>query len=111
MKKNETILFVSTYCVIEKDICLTGRGNGMIQPNIQLLHDHIVIHWCMATIRIPVADIIEIVDLHNPTSHEKPVIRIGDPNGTKAYSCIRTKKADYLIYSNDQTWRTEVLSC
>ncbi|ETE90721.1 TPA: hypothetical protein ACR3Z0_004427 [Bacillus thuringiensis] len=73
----------------------------MFNLNIQSFKNHIIIQWQSAEITILLKDIINITTNDIPLKKLDHVVYIGISSLSKKKVIIKTKKFNYVLYTND----------
>ncbi|WP_458294508.1 SunI/YnzG family protein [Bacillus thuringiensis] len=73
----------------------------MFNLNIQSFKNHIIIQWQSAEITILLKDIINITTNDIPLKKLDHVVYIGISSLSKKKIIIKTKKFNYVLYTND----------
>ncbi|MCU5279423.1 hypothetical protein OCA22_13245 [Bacillus cereus] len=73
----------------------------MFNLNIQSFKNQIIIHWQSAEITILLKDIINITTNDIPLKKLDHVVYIGIPSLSRKKVIIKTKKFNYVLYTNN----------
>ncbi|MCM3538353.1 hypothetical protein [Priestia endophytica] len=70
--------------------------------NVEKREKEFVIQWGLATIHIPLEDIIEVTEDETYGGKEKQAVRIGMPYGTTDRIVIKTVKQNYILFTTNK---------
>ncbi|EXY04726.1 hypothetical protein BK751_09115 [Bacillus thuringiensis serovar galleriae] len=73
----------------------------MLNLNVQRFKNYIIIEWQSAEINIFLKDIINITTNDIPLKKLNHVVYIGIPTLSKKKVIIKTKKLNYVLYTNN----------
>lgn len=83
--------------------CYKG-GDNMFTAGIKVIktEDELIIKWQLSEVKIPLEDIIEVIEDETYGGQSPDSIRIGTPYGTTDRIIIRTKQHNYLLFTTNK---------
>ncbi|MFD3449478.1 hypothetical protein ACFDTO_33405 [Microbacteriaceae bacterium 4G12] len=69
-----------------------------------------IIKWQLATVKIPVEEVIEIIEDDTYSGEDAGAVRIGVPYGTTNRIVIKTQKQNYILFTTNTAKILKVLN-
>ncbi|SFJ28677.1 hypothetical protein SAMN04487936_101534 [Halobacillus dabanensis] len=80
----------------------------MIGVNVKESSENIIVSWQLSKVEIPKNEIIEVIGDDTYGGEEQTAMRIGYPYATTERIVIKTRKQNYILFTNDTSIRNKI---